>query len=121
MRVLPLVGILALTACAGGPDRSAVLNGLVGQDEAVVVGTLGVPSRVLETGGHRFLAYDEEHSSQIVGGAGFFGAAGSPYGSGFGLGFAAIPAEIVRYGCETTLDVVGGRLVKWVRRGNACL
>lgn len=122
-----LLSTLLMAACTTGPDRAAVLNGLVGQPETEVVRVLGVPSRTYETAGHKFLAYTEQRSSYVDGGfggfygGGFFG--GGFYGAGFGPGFGygyGFPAEIIPRLCETTFDVAGGRVQSWALRGNAC-
>ena len=118
-----LLPLALLAACSSLPDRTAVLNSLVGQPETEVVRRFGVPSRTFETGGHNYLAYAEQLSQRIDGGPFFFGGGfyggGFGYGPGFGYG-AAFPTEIVPRVCETTFDVSGGRVVGWALRGNAC-
>jgi len=122
MRLAKLLPLLLITACTTGPDRATVLNSMIGAPEAEVVRQLGVPSRTYETGGHKFLAYTDQRATVIDGGplmygGGFFG--GGYYGSGFGFG-SAFPTEIIPRVCETTFDVVGGRVQTWSLRGNAC-
>ena len=107
---------LAMAACATGPDRRTVLAGLVGQPETEAVRQLGVPSRAYEAGGRKFLAYDERRTdlipvSPFIGGFGYFG---------YGYGGIGLPAQAIERGCETTLEVSGGRVVSWSLRGNAC-
>ena len=126
MKVLHLLPILLLGACATGPSRSDVLNSMIGLPETEVVRQLGVPSRTYETGGHTFLAYIEQRAQVLdpvpaFYGSGFYGSGfyGAGFGPGFGLG-AAFPTEIIPRTCETTIDVVGGRMVTWSLRGNAC-
>ena len=94
-----------------------VLASLVGQPETEVVRQLGVPTRSYETGGRKFIAYDERRTELIpqapfIGGFGYFG-----YGYG---GFGGLPAQLIERGCETTLEVAGGRVVSWTLRGSAC-
>ncbi len=119
MTIRPAVLALCLlaAACTTGPDRRVVLATLVGQPEADVVRVFGVPSRTFETGGRRFLAYDERRTDVIPGGP-FIGGFGY-FGYGYG-GFGGLPAQVIERGCETTVEVVGGRVASWALRGNAC-
>ena len=110
---------LLLAACATGPDRATVLNGLVGQDETSLVRQLGVPTRTADTPGHRFLAYTERRADYIPGGP-FFGGFGYGGYGGFGYGGAFFPPEVIDRQCETTFDLVGGRVQSWSLRGNSC-
>ena len=120
LRAAILLLPLAAMACAGGPDRKLVLASLVGQPEADAVRQLGVPTRVYETGGRKFIAYDERRTDLLpgtpfLGGYGGFGYFGAGYG-----GFGGFPPQIIERGCETTLEVAGGRVVSWALRGSAC-
>ena len=118
--VSALAVVLGLSACSGRADRSAYLNTLIGQQETELLRQLGVPTRTFDTGGHRFLAYEEQHSSEIFGG-GFGGGLGSFYGRGFaGFGFAGYPVEVVTYRCETTFEIENQRVTSWALRGNDC-
>ncbi len=117
MRHLVLVLCLAAASCTAGPDRRVVLASLVGQPETEVVRQLGVPNRSYETGGRKFIAYDERRTdlippSPFIGGFGYFG-----YGYGT---FGGFPAQLIERGCETTFEVSSGRVVSWALRGNAC-
>ncbi len=116
MRTPWVLLLLVVSACTAGPDRRAYLSTLVGQPEAEVVRQLGVPTRVYETGGHKFLAYVERrervYGGPVFGGFGYFGA-----GYGFYDGF---PAEVTVRTCETTFEVADARVLTWALRGNAC-
>ena len=118
MRVLIIIGMLVgLAGCNGLVEREAYLNRLVGAPEVDVVRILGVPSRTYGAGRHKYLAYIERRAEIYSGGPFFFG--GGFYGPGYG-GLAAFPAEIIDRTCETTFDVVAGRVAAWTLRGNAC-
>ena len=120
MKTTVVIALLGLAACSGGFDRAAYLNTLVGQDETALVRQLGVPSRVFDTPGHHFLAYRQQRVDYIPGGPFFGGGYGRGFGYGYGgLGFG-FPPEIVERQCETTFDVVGGRVQSWALRGDAC-
>ena len=111
---------LAAAACATGPDRRVVLASLVGQPEAEAVRQLGVPTRTYETGGRKFIAYDDRRADLLpgtpfLGGYGGFGYIGAGYGY-----FGGFPPQVIERGCETTLEVASGRVVSWALRGAAC-
>ena len=92
---LALALLTALAGCALPnrlAEREAMLGSFIGQSEADVVRELGVPSRVFEADGHR-------------------------YGFGYGPGF---PPDIIQRSCETTFEVVNGKVFSFALRGNAC-
>jgi hypothetical protein len=110
--LLVLTGVLA--ACTNQlAARQAYLNGFVGQPEAAVVQQMGVPSRTIETGGVKYLAYDE-HKVDIVPS---FPTYGPTFMGGYGGGF---PPQVVEWRCETTFEVAGGTVRAYTLRGNAC-
>ena len=126
MRYALVAAGLLLGACTTGADRAAYLNTLVGQPEGELVRQLGVPNRVYEADGHKFLAYVERQPSFVTGGSLFLGGGygygyGRGYGYGSGFGYDPFfPAEVIPRQCETTFDVGGGRVLSWALRGNAC-
>lgn len=117
MRAIVIAAVLLLAACSVGPSRRDYLNTLVGQPEAEAIRQLGVPSRAYESGGHKYLAFLDQRRDYIPGSPFFFG--GGFYGPGYGFG-GVFPPEVIDRVCETTLDVVGGRVAGWTLRGNAC-
>lgn len=135
MKRLALLAVLGLAACTNYvAERAAFLNSLVGQSEAGLVQQLGVPGRVFETGGHRFIAYTTQRTT-VYGGGGFgggfggggfggggYGGGGFGYGRGFGGfgSFDAFPTEVIPRVCETTFDLEGGIVRSWALHGNGC-
>ena len=119
MRKIALLLALSAAACSTGVDRRAYLNTLVGAPEAEVVRQLGVPSRSFSSGGHTYLAYTEARDTYYGGGPFLFGGFGGGY-YGPGFGYTAFAPTVVQRVCETTFDVVDGRVVTWSLRGNAC-
>ncbi len=123
MKYACLIILALLGGCVdGGAARRAQANALVGQSEADLVRTLGVPTRTIETDGRRFLAYEDRRLDVLPGFGGGYGGFG--YG-GFnrfgGLGFGAgVPGEIIESGCDTTYELSGGRVQAWTLRGNGC-
>ena len=118
--ILPILCAALLATCAPAFDRPAFLAGFVGQPDTEVVRRLGVPSRTYEADGHRFLAYAEHRSEILSTGTGFGGFdqfGGFGY---FGPGFGFSSAEVIDRTCETTFEVVNGRVANWSLRGNAC-
>ena len=109
---LLLAGLVA--ACGDQlAARRAYLSGFVGQPEAAVVQQMGVPSRSFETGGVKYLAYDENRIDVIPSFPTY-----SPFYTGwYGGGF---PPQVVEWRCETTFEVAEGAVRAFTLRGNAC-
>lgn len=110
--LLLLAGLLA--GCANQlAAREAYLRQFIGQPESAVVQAMGVPNRTFETGGVTYLAYSE-HRVDIVPGTPAYG----PWFNGwYGGGF---PPQVVEWNCETTFQVVDGKVGSYTLRGNAC-
>jgi hypothetical protein len=116
MRRLVPLSLLLLSACVMGPTRAQVLTRFIGADETTLVQAMGVPSRTYTTGGIKFLAYDERRTEVIPTPAAPFG-----WGWGYGYGwYSPFPPTVVQSACETTFEVVEGRVRSFNLRGNAC-
>lgn len=109
-RLILLTMLAAVSACETGPTREQALASLVGRPESDALRALGAPNRVIEANGHRFLAYDDQHVGYLP----------APYVGGFGFGYFGPVTYPVLRGCETTLEVAGGRVASFTLRGNAC-
>lgn len=126
MRGLALIVMaFALGGCVDYAARQeSLLASLVGQPEVNAVQALGVPTRTYETNGVKFLAYDNRHYDVIPDEGPFFAAPGFFGGGfldgGFGGFYSGGYPDIVRVGCETTLEVAGGRVRAWTLRGSFC-
>lgn len=93
--------------------REAYLSRFVGQPESAVVQQMGVPTRSFETGGVRYLAYNEHRINLIPTFPSY-----SPFFTGwYGGGF---PSQVVELRCETTFEVADGTVKAFTLRGNAC-
>jgi hypothetical protein len=117
IRTALVAGLLVplLAGCADRlAERRAYLATLVGTSEADLVRTLGVPTRTVEAEGHRFLAYTESREELIPGGP------MGPWGWRGGWAYGGVPAEVVQRVCETTFEVIDGRVRGFTLRGNAC-
>ena len=115
---LCLVLLTLLAGCASFADqraaREAELASYIGQSEADLVRSLGVPSRTLNTDGHRFLAYLDRRVDFVPGYSPF-----RPYRFGFGYG-PAFPPQAIERSCETTFEIADGKVASFALRGNAC-
>ena len=122
-KIMSVAAVLALAGCAyPNAQHVAAMNALVGKSETDVVKTLGVPSRAIETGGHKYLAYSRSKIETIPGDYGFgpgWGWGWGHWGGGWG-GWGGFPPEIVQRDCETTFDMVNGVVQSWSFRGNDC-
>ncbi len=116
--ILILATVLLLASCSSAQQqRVALLNSLVGATETEVVRQLGVPSRTFEAEGHRFLAYREQRTS--IAGPLLWGGGWAGWNDGWSYA-GAWPADVIERVCETTIEVVDGRMATWTLRGNAC-
>lgn len=92
--------------------REAYLSKFVGQPDSAVVQAMGVPTRTYETGGVKYLAYDE-HRVDLIPATPTYG----PYYLGW---YNAFPPQVIQLDCETTFEVVEGKVRSFNLRGNAC-
>ncbi|NOG72937.1 hypothetical protein HJG45_21455 [Roseicella sp. DB1501] len=106
---------LLLGACATEPPIEVRLQPFIGKTEAELVQALGVPNGTFETGGERFLQYDERTSTVYP---------GDPYWGGFGYRrFGApiyTPPLVIVRNCSVTFAVRQGRVTAFTFRGNGC-
>jgi hypothetical protein len=109
--------LLLLAGLVGGcanqlAERQAYLKQFIGQPESSVVQAMGVPSRTFQTGGVTYLAYNEHRIDFIP---------SPPTYAPFYLGsYGAFPPQIIQLDCETTFQVVDGKIASFQLRGNAC-
>lgn len=115
MRHALLLPLLALSACAIGPSIDERLSAFVGRSELELVSTLGAPSRSYDTGGQRFLSYEEQRTVAVPG-----GFVGGPWGYRRGLygGFSTTAYAPVQ--CDVTFGLREGRVVSYTYRGEGC-
>ena len=120
---LPVLVLPLLAGCANHTqqDLEARLGTLIGAPEADLVRRMGVPSRSYETEGRKFLAYFEPWADYaMVPGASFSGGMfGGGGGLGVGYGYRHYPEMVNRF-CETTFEVVRGRVASFTLRGSSC-
>jgi len=115
MRRIMLIAVAGLvTACTNQlAARQAYLSQFVGQPEGALVQQMGVPARSYETGGVKYLAYDEQRIDIVPSFPSY-----SPFFTGwYGGGF---PPQVIDLRCETTFEVAEGTVRSFTLRGNAC-
>ena len=113
-RVLMIAMLTALTGCVNLlAQRRAELAHWVGQPETALVGAMGAPTRTYETGGMKFLTYEDRRVEIIPGTPYYFGPGPFWYGGGF-------PPEAITEVCNTTFTIAGGVVRAFSLRGNAC-
>jgi hypothetical protein len=102
-----------LAGCAGGlAQRQAELAHWVGQPEAQLVAAMGPPQRDFESGGTRFLTYQQVYVQRQPSGPYYFGP-GPAAPSGFW-------GSTTRQVCDTTFAVAGGVVQGASVQGNGC-
>ncbi|WP_237216381.1 hypothetical protein [Falsiroseomonas oryziterrae] len=116
---------LLLAACATEPPAPAPAT-WIGRSEADLVSQLGVPHRLLETDGRRFLAYDGPGGTVpfVTPSLGFgYGSVSGGWGraSGFGTGLGLTFGPGASTGpCTTTFEVRDARVIGATRQGPGC-
>jgi hypothetical protein len=113
---LPWLFALAslVTGCANGfAERQAELAKWVGRPETELVGMMGAPARTYETGGMKFLTYEEQRIEIAPGAPYYFGS--GPFGYAGGL-----PPTARTLVCETTFTIADGVVRAFSLRGTAC-
>jgi len=126
MRVVPLLGALALAACATSAGFDARMQRLVGMNEGDLVQVLGVPEADFTTpDGRRFLQYERLgiRSPQPAPTIGFgVGGVGWRGGTGTGVGFGtAWPVYAPPPECRVTFEIRAGRVAGFTRAGTGCV
>lgn len=119
---IPMAAVLAmglvLSACAnqGAAIRQARVVHYLGMSETDLLRERGAPTRTIESAGHRFLAYDRKLEEYVpparLASASMFG-----FARGFGYVY---PARVITWACETTFEIVDGKVIAMTERGNYC-
>jgi hypothetical protein len=122
MRGFCVFAVAALTAGCGNQlaARQAKLQLLVGHSETELIQSLGIPTRTYETGGMKFLAYEDRQVEVLPGSPFFYGPGPFPgfYNGGFYAG--GFPPTAFNLTCDTNFAITGGVVQSFTLRGNAC-
>jgi len=121
------MGLLVLAACAetGPADFDRRMSAYVSGSEGQLVSALGVPERVYEADGRRFLQYNFEGQASApvispgiglgIGGGSWGRGVGVGTGIGFGFGGGYQPEP-----CLVTFEVRNERVLDFKRQGTGC-
>jgi hypothetical protein len=116
-----LLRAVAAAAVVGGcvnqlALRQSELTHWIGRPEVELIGAMGAPNRSYDSGGVKFLTYEERRTEIIPGTPYGFGPSPFMYG-GYGGGFPPTATTLV---CDTTFTIGGGLVRAFSLRGNAC-
>lgn len=100
---------LTITGCASRSDFSALLDTWVGAKEHELVAANGVPQRIYETGGHKYLTYEGSDTSSTF----------ATYVNGPTVTYGYGPGSFTR-SCRVTFEVTGDVVTAWSSEGNSC-
>jgi hypothetical protein len=103
----------SLSGCGNGlAERQAELTQWIGQPEVHLVAALGAPDRVYDSGGMKFVTYEQVYVQHGPAGPYYFGP-----GPAAPSGFWGEPTTSV---CYTTFTVAGGVVRAFSLRGSGC-
>jgi hypothetical protein len=114
MRILGIIlTAVSLAGCVSElAERQAELSRWVGQPDSQLVAAMGAPNRVYESGGIKFLTYEDVHYQEGPSGPYYFGP-----GPAAATGFSG---TVYRTVCDTTFTVADGVVKAFSLRGNGC-
>ncbi len=113
-----LPALLLLAACAQGPTLDQRLSTFVGRGEADLVAALGVPLRVHEAEGRRFLQFEQRRAVAVAPPPILYGPAHGPWG--VRGGYWAPSPGIAELRCDLTFALREGRVETFTYRGQGC-
>lgn len=119
MRILLVVAILAISACATHEGYEKVLNLWIGETEEHLVSKWGIPVQVYELNGTRYLKYFESatftspgslpsYTTTTIGRTTYIDSVGG-----------SLPSSET-YTCETTFTIKDGLVAAWAYQGVRC-
>lgn len=109
--------LVAGCATTGQYDRS--LNALIGLREAELVQRLGRPSRVYESGGLRYVVYEQRDTAYIAGNANGYQTVGRGVDTRQ-VAVGGTPETAIPVQCTTTFELQDAKVVAWDHKGNYC-
>ncbi|WP_439551615.1 hypothetical protein [Falsiroseomonas sp.] len=120
IRKAALGALLLLGACAQGPTLQQRLSVFMGQGEGDLVAALGVPVRIHEAEGRRFLQFEQRRTVAVASPAPipYFGPSYGRFGPR--LGAWPQPPGYAVIGCDITFELQDGRVQGFSTRGEGC-
>ena len=121
MRRLAPMAVLLLGAgapgCAPGPGLEQRLSTYVNRTEGELVAELGVPVRIHEADGRRFLQYEQRRTVAFAE-PGLYRPWHGPWGPR--MGYLPAPPSHAVLGCDITFALRNGRVEGFSFRGEGC-
>ncbi|WP_431284700.1 hypothetical protein ACQW02_07785 [Humitalea sp. 24SJ18S-53] len=108
-----------LAACATGPSLAQRLSVYIGQPEPDLVAALGVPLRIYDEDGRRFLEFDQQRLLAVPAPYAFGAGAGFGY-YGWRGGGGYVGSTVVTASCGITFAIRDGRAESFTLRGDGC-
>ncbi|HCL3314561.1 TPA: hypothetical protein N2A14_002569 [Pseudomonas aeruginosa] len=117
--LLTLGAVLLLAGCATAAKYEASLNTYVGKPELDLVRDWGAPAQTYETGGSKFLMYSSRRTLVFPGTPPTYTTSYSGY-QAYTTTTGGTPPARIPMSCETTFEVIDGKVSSWTYKGNDC-
>lgn len=122
IRILLVAALVALTGCAG-PNRANFESDLAtwtGRSEVDLLRAWGVPQRSHEVGDRKFVTFMQAISMTMPGVEPTYVA--NTYGrTTYVNSYGGMPAQNLRFYCETTFEIADGKVAGSRWQGNNCI
>jgi hypothetical protein len=109
----------SITGCATTERYDRSLNALLGLHEPELVQQWGKPSRVYESGGFRYLVYEQRDTAYVAGRATGYQTVGTGADSRQ-VAVGGTPETAIPVQCTTTFELQDRKVVAWDHKGNYC-
>ena len=125
MRRAALLIALLPAACAQGPTLDQRLSTFIGRPEGDPVAQFGVPARVHEADGRRFLQYEQRRTVAFTEPGLYQPWYGPWHGPRYGpwgprMTYVPAPPSYAVFGCDITFALRQGRVESFTFRGEGC-
>lgn len=125
MRRAALMLALLPAACAAGPTLDQRLSVFLNRSEGELVAEFGVPTRIHEADGRRFLQYEQRRVVAFTEPGLYQPWYGPWHGPRYGpwgprMTYVPAPPSYAVFGCDITFALRQGRVKSFTFRGNGC-
>ncbi len=119
-KILTILIVVLLCACASKAKYQAALNTWLGSTENQLISQWGVPQQVYESGKSKYLVYSRSRTVYIPGSRGtqqttFVGA------TAYTHTYGARDPVLYDADCVTTFEIINGKIYSYSFRGNDCM